>query len=142
MNSNDGNFCLVVTSCSLMLGSLLLHQNVCCSFNFCIVYLNCNKVSYPSTSQPEKTAIVNNTNRTFDIEGNYKSYSLLTRNISRLCKSSNYSEHFSVTKGCLTLSLMKFQPDKNSYHYCSPASSTKTIFALHFALRDKKDRPL
>ena len=31
---------------------------------------------------------------------------------SRLCKSLNYSEHFGVTKGCLTLSYVKLQPDK------------------------------
>ena len=38
MNDSDGNFCPVVTSRSLMLGSLLLRQNSCCSLNFCIVY--------------------------------------------------------------------------------------------------------
>ena len=56
-----------------------------------------------------------------------------------LCNNSNYSEHFGATKGCLTLSYMKLQPDKNSHRYCSLVSNTKTLFALHFALRNKKD---
>ena len=37
---------------------------------------------------------------------------------------------------------MKLQPDKNSHRYCSPVSSTKTLFALDFALRNKKDSPV